>query len=255
VVVTGPRKKLANEDLEAMRKVLDRSGGVLFLLDPGVETGLEPLLNPWNVRLGNDLVIDLQNHLASADPTGLYVIRFETKNPIGKGMGSLPAVLLTSRRVAVASSAINPNVTPSNFMHTSGNGWAIEYKEKEKLQLDTKRDKRGPISLGMTCERYEESREPGKRALQGRMVVIGDSDFLANQYVDMSGNLNLFLNSVDWLAGRQDLIGVRPKVTDTRRIALTARQAEAVFWLSVLALPGASVLVGGIAIGRRRRNA
>ncbi|MCX7011095.1 MAG: GldG family protein, partial [Candidatus Sumerlaeota bacterium] len=255
VVVAGPKKQLANEDVDALRKVLDRSGGVLLLLDPGVETGLGNLLEPWNVRLSNDLVIDLQNHLASTDPTSLYVTRFDSNNPIGKGMGALSAVLPTARRIAVALGAANPNVVTSNFMHTSGNSWAVAYQDKGQLRIDTKRDKQGPISLGMTCERYEESREPGKPPLQGRMAVIGDSDFMANQYVDLSGNLNLFLNSVDWLAGRQDLIGVRPKVFDVRKIALTARQAKAVFWLSVLVLPGGSVLLGGIAIGRRRRNA
>jgi len=44
----------------------------------------------------------------------------------------------------------------------------------------------------VACERYQDVAEPGKNPLQGRMVVIGDSDFISNQYIDMAGNLNCF---------------------------------------------------------------
>ena len=77
---------------------------------------------------------------------------------------------------------------------------------------------------------------------------------MANQYVDMAGNLNLALNCVDWLAGRQDLIGVRPKVVEPRRLSLTRSQTQAVFWLSVLVVPSVFVLIG-VAVLIRRRHA
>ena len=123
------------------------------------------------------------------------------------------------------------------------------------MRVDRNRDKRGPISLGVAFERSEPSREPGRDALQGRIVAIGDSDFLSNKYVDMAGNLNLALNCVEWLAGRQDLIAVRPKVVESRVLSLTAARAQVVFWVSVLGVPGAVVLVGLAAMRRRRRKA
>ena len=255
VVVAGPQKQLANEDLSALEGVLDRGGGLLCLVDPGVNSGLEPLLNPWDIRLADDLVVDLQEHLASADPTGLYVTRFSADHPIGKGMGSLAAVLPTARRVAVNVKNPNPSVFTANFMHTSGNGWAVVYRPGERaLKVDRQHDKRGPISLGVASERSQPFAEPGRDPLQGRIVVIGDSDFVSNQYVDMAGNLNLFLNCVDWLAGRQDLISVRPKLVDERIMSLTRRQTQTVFWLSVLVVPGAVVLIGvGLLLRRRRK--
>ena len=256
VVVTGPQKALANEDLKALEGVLDRGGGALFLLDPGVNSGAEPLMNPWDVRLTDDMVVDLQDHLATADPTALYVTRFSQDQPIGKGMGSLAAVLPTARRVAINLKGANPHVFTHSFMHTSGNGWSVLRKPGERdLRIDRERDKRGPISLGVACERLQPSSEPGQAPLQGRMVVIGDSDFVANQYVDMAGNLNLALNCVDWLAGRQDLIAVRPKVVETRVMSLTRSQTQGVFWLSVVMVPGVFVLIGLATLIRRRHKA
>lgn len=252
VVVAGARQRLAEEDMRAIQSVLDRGGGLLALLDPGVETGLDPLLNAWDVRLANNIVVDLKEHVASADPTSLYVTRFKEDHPIGKGMGNLAVVLPTARRIGVEMGNINPNVFTTNFMHTSGNGWAIAYEPGRKLQIDPNRDRRGAISLGIACERLQEFAEPGRQPLQGRLVVIGDSDFASNKHVDLSGNLDLFLNSVDWLGGRQDLIAVRPKVTDVRQLALTANQSKWVFRIAVLLMPGIALLATGAAIVRHR---
>ena len=124
---------------------------------------------------------------------------------------------------------------------------------ENQLRIDRQHDKRGPISLGVACERMQPSPEPGQAALQGRIVVIGDSDFVANQYVDMAGNLNLALNCVDWLAGRQDLIEVRPKVVEAHLMSLTRSQTQAVFWVSVVVVPSVFILIG-LAILMRRRH-
>ncbi|HEY3243547.1 MAG TPA: DUF4350 domain-containing protein [Phycisphaerae bacterium] len=254
-VVAAPAKKLSDEDLKAISEVLDRGGGVLLLLEPGAATGLEPLVQDWNIKLGDDVVVDLQEHLAAGDATSLYVSKFSQEHPIGKGMGALAAVLPTARRVAVAAKQFHTNVFTNNFMHTSGQSWAVAYQPGAKLQVDKNRDKQGPISVGMACERFAEFAEPGRAPLTGRLVVIGDSDFATNHYIDMAGNLDLFMNCVDWLGGRQDLVSVRPKVTDVRRMALTARQTQWVFWLALFGVPGFTLLAGGLAIGRRRRRA
>ena len=255
VVVAGPQTPLSNEDLQALTGVVDRGGGILFLLDPGIKTGLDTFLYPWDVRLGDDLVIDLQDHLASADPSALYVKKFNQDHPIGKGMGTLAAVLPTARRVAVNAVQPNPSVFTCNFMHTSGNSWAVTPKPgTERLSLDRKKDHRGPISLGIACERSEASAGPGQPTRQGRIVVIGNSGFISNQYVDMAGNMNLFLNCADWMAGRQDLISVRPKVVDARFMQLTLRQTQTAFWLSLVVVPLGSVLVGLVMLRRRRQQ-
>jgi ABC-type uncharacterized transport system involved in gliding motility auxiliary subunit len=221
-----------------------------------VDAGLDSFLQPWDVRLGNDMVVDLQDYVAGKDPTNLYVTRFQQNHPIGKGMGSLATVLPTARRIAVAVKQTNPNVFTSNFMHTSGDGWAVAYQGgATKLAIDKNRDKHGAMSLGIACERFQEYSEPGRDPLRGRLVVIGDSDFIKNQYVDMAGNLNLFLNCVDWLAGRQDLVSVRPKLSDVRWMTLTATQTKGVLWVSVLIVPAAAVLAGVAMIRWRRARA
>ncbi len=62
---------------------------------------------------------------------------------------------------------------------------------------------------------------------QTRVVVYGDSDFPANgNLAVVRGNENLFLNTVNWLAQQDNLISIRPKQPDDRRVTMTQEQ----FW-------------------------
>ena len=254
VIVAGPRKQLADEDLKAINGLLDQGGGLLSLLDPGISAGMDVLLNSWNIRLNNDIVVDKQDFLSSGDPMSLFVNHFTADHPIGNGMKSLSAVLPTARRIAVIASnpAPNPNVNARYFMSGSANSWAVDYQTGTEVKIDPKKDHRGPVPLGAAADRYQEFSEPGRNPLKGSMVVIGDSDFISNRYIDMAGNLNLFQNAVDWLAGRFDVIAVRPKISDTRMMPITVRQMKWVYWWSVVLIPGAAVLASLLLMLRRR---
>ena len=90
-------------------------------------------------------------------------------------------------------------------------------------------------------------------AMKARLVVVGDSDFAINSYFPDQGNGNLFLNMVSWLAQDEDLISIRPKPPEDRRIILSQSQIAMLRLLAVFVLPGA-VLIAGIVVWTRRRR-
>jgi ABC-type uncharacterized transport system involved in gliding motility auxiliary subunit len=69
-------------------------------------------------------------------------------------------------------------------------------------------------------------------------VTIGDSDFAANYAVRIQGNEDLFVNTINWLAQQESLISIRPKAPSDSHLTITARQANAVLWMSLLVVPG-----------------
>jgi len=83
-------------------------------------------------------------------------------------------------------------------------------------------------------------------------VVFGDSDFVTNGYLGIPGNRDLFLNTVNWLAQQENLISIRPKDPEDRRVSLTSDQAKLIFWLSILIIPGL-ILAAGVQTWWRRR--
>ena len=65
-------------------------------------------------------------------------------------------------------------------------------------------------------------------------------------------NMDLFLNSVNWLVGEAEFISIRAKTTRGSRVAMTPNQTRNIFYLSVLVLPE-FLLIIGLGIWWRRR--
>src|SRR6266851_3968844 len=85
-----------------------------------------------------------------------------------------------------------------------------------------------------------------------RVAVFGDSDFAANGGLGIQGNRDLFMNTVGWLSQQENLISIRPKEADDRRITLTATQQSNITWLSLLIIPGFVFATGVFTWWRRR---
>jgi ABC-type uncharacterized transport system involved in gliding motility auxiliary subunit len=60
------------------------------------------------------------------------------------------------------------------------------------------------------------------------------------------------LNMMNWLSSDEDLISIRPKEPEDRRLSLTVQQMRRVFYSSVVFLP-LLVIVAGFMVWWRRR--
>ncbi len=85
-----------------------------------------------------------------------------------------------------------------------------------------------------------------------RVAVIGDSDFAANSALGISGNRDLILNTINWLAQQENLISIRPRQPEDRRITLTAAQQLNLNLVTMLMIPGV-ILGSGVYTWWRRR--
>lgn len=87
---------------------------------------------------------------------------------------------------------------------------------------------------------------------ESRVVVIGDSDFAANFILGFQGNRDFFMNVVNWLAQQENLIAIRPREPDDRRVTLTAEQQWRILLLSLVVIPLAIFGTGIYSWWRRR---
>jgi ABC-type uncharacterized transport system involved in gliding motility auxiliary subunit len=81
---------------------------------------------------------------------------------------------------------------------------------------------------------------------------VGSSGWAANRFLDFNGNGDLALNAVNWLASDEDLISIRPKPQEDRRITMTKSQFNYVLATSQFVLP-LIVVVAGVAVWWKRR--
>jgi ABC-type uncharacterized transport system involved in gliding motility auxiliary subunit len=108
-------------------------------------------------------------------------------------------------------------------------------------------------SAGNEQKKGEETRTKGPAAGLARLVIYGNSGFASNNFLNFSGNRDLFLNSISWLAEEEDQISIRPREAKSTPIFLTAMQGRLAFWLPVVVVP-AMLLVSGTSVVLRRRR-
>jgi ABC-type uncharacterized transport system involved in gliding motility auxiliary subunit len=102
----------------------------------------------------------------------------------------------------------------------------------------------------------EKGAPPGVVTERGatRMIVVGDSFFLANGAIDLYGNSDFARLAINWLLDRpQFLEGIGARPVHEYRIAMTQTQLRSVRWILLAAMPGAILLLGGLIWLRRRK--
>ena len=58
------------------------------------------------------------------------------------------------------------------------------------------------------------------------------------------GNGKLFLNTVNYLASKENLIGLEPRAQESPRVNLTNRQMKGTFFLAIILVPALLAAIG-----------
>ena len=253
VVVAGPQKDLFPNEIDALAGYAARAGKLFFMLDPQQANGLNPLLQRWGLGVGEDFVIDInpQGRLLGAGPE-IPVVTEYLAHPITRDF-RFATLFPVARTVTVASPA-PAGAGVQALARTGADSWAE--KNAEQIRSGQVRpdpgEARGPLVIAAVATVDAKDAPAERRDAKARVVVIGDSDFASNGFVNLAGNRDLFLNTLSWLAEEENLIAVRPKDPRTNPVFLTAAQGQVLFWVPVVLVPLAMVVAGATAVARRR---
>ncbi len=92
--------------------------------------------------------------------------------------------------------------------------------------------------------------------LQGRVIVVGNSDFLSDGAVQRwPGGYVFALNAVDWLAQDEALFAIRSKNRQPPPLAFESEAVrDFVKWGNMVGVPLILVLLGAFRLVRRRKR-
>lgn len=253
VVIAGPRAPLAAKEVDLLDTWMAKGGKLLAMVDPTVDAGLGKLFKTYGVELGNNLVIDPLSH--SWTDVGTPAVTNYRWHEITKGMAGVATFFPRTRSVSLAKQQPTGQLG-SVLAETTPAGWGETDLGNPKMGYDKAKDMAGPVSLAVAVGRdAKDAPKPkdGEKAVQTRLVVVGNSSFVSNGILGQSAtNADLALNSINWLAQEESLIAIRPKQPQQRQISLTGGQMNGIFTLSVLGVPLAVLALGGIIWWRRR---
>ncbi|MFQ6103219.1 MAG: GldG family protein [Candidatus Glassbacteria bacterium] len=256
LIIASPRARPFDRELELIEGYLQGGGSVLMLLDPPPSEGLQGFVDGWGIKVGNDLVIDASGvgRLFGAGPTIPLISDYEN-HAITKGFRVM--TFFPNTRSVEKKDDVPAGVKVISLCRTTRNSWAETDPEGTRFEFDEDRDKRGPISIAAIATKEIKSGKPEEgeeevRPKTARLVVFGDADFASNSYFHASGNSDLFLNTISWLAEEEDLISIRPREPEDRRLTLTARQTKSIFYFSIVFMPLVIIGIGAFVWSRKR---
>ena len=250
LVIAGPTTDYLPSEIELLKGYLARAGKLLLLIDPvdrGNSTSVPSLIalaNDWGINVGNNIVIDASGlgRQIGAGPEVPLAMSYPT-HPITDGFRVMTAFPL-SRSVTPIEGGTDGHLAQS-LVETSPRSWAETDVQglfaSGTPALDPETDQAGPVSVAAAvtgaAPEAPAPDEPDGPTPEARLVVVGDSDFGSNGGLGIQGNSDLFLNMANWLARQENLIAIRPRDPEDRRLQLTEDQSQRIFWLALVIIP------------------
>lgn len=274
LVIAGPTTDFFPPEMDAINAYVAKGGKVLVMMDPLMKGPAQPLLTQfladWGIRAGTDVVLDASGmgQMLGTDASVPVAAQYPA-HPITEGFRVITAYPMARTMAPIEggsnSHTAQPLVTtsPQSWSEadlaslSSGKGGQVEFNAD-------KGDKQGPITLGAAVSAPATVTPPppsgnatpanpdSERKPETRIVAFGDSDFASNTAIGVAGNRDLFMNSVNWLSQQENLIAVRPRQPEDRRLTLTADQQNRIMILTLFIIPG-FVFATGIYTWWKRR--
>jgi len=254
LVVGGPTRDYQQPEVDAIKKYVEDGGRAFFMCDPPLKIGrsetadndaLANVLQGWGVTLNKDVILDLNpiGQLLGVGPQVALVRNYESQ-PIVDGLKGTATGFPLSRSIEIKN---GDKTSVQKLFDSSESSLATFNLNSAAINTSDPKNKKGPMTIAAAG-----TYDTGKQGSQGRFVVVGSSSWAANSFIKFNGNSDFALNTIDWLASDEDLISIRPKPEEDRRITMTHAQLNLVRTTSQFLLP-LVVVIAGVSVWWRRR--
>ena len=273
VIIAAPQKDLLPNELDALKKYLERGGRQFILLDPFHDAGLKPFLANYGVGLDDGMIFEI-NQLTQDRAILSPIVTQYSPHPITKNF-TLYTIFPFARPLflnkEIKTATVLPLVeTSASSWEKIGKEWQKDWQQEKKPLYDPKQDKKGPFTIAALVEPKSDGKpaapepkpanpeqktavpEKPKEPPQAYLAVFGDADFAADEFFNQLGNGDLFLNTVNFLTSEEKQIIIRKSGEKLEPLLLTSWKIFLIFAVSVILLPLA-MLIAGVAVYLRRR--
>ncbi|MBM3737147.1 MAG: hypothetical protein FJW39_15310 [Acidobacteria bacterium] len=253
LLIAGPRRDYLEPQVNAVKKYVEEGGRALILLDPPVQlardetdenAALANVIKSWGVTLNKDIVLELSSvsRLFGLGPEMPMVASYES-HQIVREMKETATAFPLIRTLDVKTEG---KATAEKLFSSAATSVKTADLKSAEIKISGNEAK-GPFTLGAAVKYTT-----GKEKLEGRVVVVGSSGWASNTALRFGGNRDLAVNMLNWLSSDEELISIRPKDPEDRRLTMSARQMRWVFFSSVLILP-LLIIAAGLRVWWQRR--
>ena len=147
IIIASPKRKLFEQEVTALQRYYQQGGNLFLLLDPNTDSGLEPILKDWGIKLDNRLIIDGSGagNIVGLGPTTPFITNYGN-HPITEEFTNSISFYPLSRPVDTVEVE---NVQATSLLVTNEQMWAESNLESEEVIFDPEEDIPGPFDLGV----------------------------------------------------------------------------------------------------------
>lgn len=254
--VVSPQRLFSPEEVAVVDRYLDSGGNVMLAFDPVLRkqelspTGFEASLEARGVLLGQDLVIE--NDAAQqlpGNPGDLFLVTHFGNHRLVETIDNRggPLLVAVARSVEVADGS-----DTEVLFRTSAD--AVAETDLERAINPEKKGKPTPPSSVPLAVAWEyvaplgDDLEPVDREgpEPGRLLVIGDSDWMSAELLDnpQLANIDLLSSAAGWLTQREALINIAPRKTNAQAVVMSDSDLQNLLFRVVVLLPLAAFIAG-----------
>ena len=248
LVIAGPRVPYLDAEVDMVADYLKKGGNLLYLRDPSLETERKQLDILLGLEPVDGVVIDantrLRVMLGVKHAAVIPVPEFEPHDITNsvKSHGLFP---FASGFEIAGESPWQTDV----LYYSLPRSWSeVGSLDDQQLSFESATgDTAGPLALGLAMSREIEDN-------QQRVVVIGDSDFIANGYIGYGANFALALNIFNWLTEDDSLIAISHHAAPDRHLELGDKDIITIALILLVIIPGLLIATGFVLHWLRNRH-
>lgn len=275
LIIIGPKEKFTEEELRALDAFLMKGGSLVILadgvkVDQGLKAspnavGLDKIFDAYGLKLNNDLVLDVNNGLASFSQG---FISFSANYPYwpkvvkagfdqsGAATSKLESLILPWASSLEINADKTKDLRISYLARTTDKAMAVKDNINLSPQGQISGGTNGQFILALSAAGKFNSAFNQPNQNPGRLILAGDSDFINDNFLRNSpDNLTFFQNIVDSLSLGDDLISIRSEGVTERPLKEISEQSKAAIrYLNIFGLTAIVVVFGLARYYFRRRN-
>jgi ABC-type uncharacterized transport system involved in gliding motility auxiliary subunit len=195
IIIAGPKRSLLQGEVEALTAFVNQGKGLMLMLDPEIDAGLEELLEQWGVKLDDRLAIDAsgKGRLVGLGPTVIIVQEYG-EHPITRefanGISFYPSVRPVETRPV-------DGILESPLVWSDSQSWAEANLQQQELQFDPQVDRQGPLSLGVALSRNSQQTPTSTTPENSNETVAENTDITATEETETPAEIPPEENNVE----------------------------------------------------------
>ena len=222
IIVAGPKRSLLEAEVEALTAFVNQGKGLMLMLDPEIDAGLEELLEQWGVKLDDRMAIDAtgRGRLVGLGPTVIIVQEYG-EHPItqefANGISFYPSVRPVETRPI-------EGILESPLIWSDSQSWAEANLQQEELQFDPQVDRQGPLSLGVALSRNSQETRTSATPENSNETVAENTDTPATENTETPSETTPEENNIEEAENSNETVAENTDTPVTAEPAVTENE-------------------------------